>query len=87
MDIYHTHGNYDSSIAKSPWGDRNTQFSDFPPGFEGSPIPTGDIPVSNRINKPNYMADPKNTIHKYDPNDPKRKKRGRKGKILGKCPK
>jgi RHS repeat-associated protein len=82
--IYHTHAAYDPSIAHSPWGDRNTNFSDFPPEETGGQR-TGDIPLSDELHKPNYMADPKNTIHKYDPNDPKRKKRGRKGEILGKC--
>ena len=77
--IYHTHGAYDPTIAHDEEGvDRNTNFSNRLDG-------TGDIPLAKEFGVPNFMADPLGVIHKYDPNDPLKEERGRKGEILGKC--
>jgi RHS repeat-associated protein len=53
---FHTHGAYNPKLGKD-----NFVFSDGPPGTRY------DIPTSNATGKPNYMADPANNVHKYDP--------------------
>jgi hypothetical protein len=54
---FHTHGAYDPSLGRF-----NFLFSDGPPGSQ-----QGDIPFSKATGLPNYMADPANNAHKYDP--------------------
>lgn len=83
--IYHTHAAYTPNLMDGSV-DRNLNFSY---SKEGNSEPTGDIPLSNSLGIPNYMADPHNTIHKYDPiehrYDPNYPA-SRAGEILGGCP-
>jgi hypothetical protein len=84
--MYHTHGAYNSSPEyvsdpRDPGVNRNTNYSNYPPH-------DSDIPLSEEFKLPSYMVDPLNNIHLYNPwwTPEEKKRRGRKGQIIGECP-